>query len=98
NAVLRVVQGLHFGQLVPERRDFMLHPLDLDLSQLSAECLDFIPQTRDPDTILDRSSFGVVAMGFHGTQSKYALPSKRPTVPNNGTAITDCRSAVPVAG
>jgi hypothetical protein len=34
NCGLRLAQRLHLGDLVPERRLFMLHPLDLELGQL----------------------------------------------------------------
>jgi hypothetical protein len=43
---------MHLGHLVFKRGDFILHPLDLYLGQLSTECLDFIPQTLDPAPIL----------------------------------------------
>jgi hypothetical protein len=56
---LRLSQSLHLGQLVQKRRDFILHPLDLDVGQLSTDRFNFSPQTLDPAPILGRDSFWV---------------------------------------
>jgi hypothetical protein len=53
---LRLAQGLHLGELAPERRNFMPHLLDLKLCPLDPECLDFFAQYLDP-SILARVSF-----------------------------------------
>jgi hypothetical protein len=62
HTVLHLVQRSHLGDLAPKRRDFTLHPPDLDLGQLCAKYLDFIPQTLDPTRIL--------SIRFHPSTSK----------------------------